>query len=315
MHINRQRRTLLRAFGFGLTAPLWPTGLAFADQPAAPGPLVVQAPPETAVAPGAAANSLRMFRLNPAEHRVTLGPDLEPFCLAFGPRAQRTLQMLWTSSLFGCTQPSEITDETVTGVTATPGCCDWLALIIDAQSPGALAAASAAARDLADRDIYLRFALILEDQGPPDPTQLTTLSDTLDGVVLLEHAPAHAAPAEVSAALVLEHFLLPPGLVGIDISDVRHMLRQGFGMHRALSAPCTASATTETLQGLVAGEPIAQAQVAMAWAAAGFDYRLEEYSAMYDALEALAPRAYRLAGMGISEEMDTQARNLLVLWG
>ena len=58
-------------------------------------------------------------------------------------------------------------------------------MIIDAADPQALTDAGAAAQQLAQQDIYLRFALVLEGDTPPETAALVPLNQALDGVILL----------------------------------------------------------------------------------------------------------------------------------
>ena len=179
--------------------------------------------------------------------------------------------------MFGDTGP--VASSNLDAVPALDG-CDWLALIIDAADPRALADAGAAAQQLAQQDIYLRFALVLEGEAPPETAALVPLNQALDGVILLGQAatdPVQAAAPEITAMALIEHFLIPSGLIGIDLADIRHMLRQGLGMHRAVGLSCLSSTLVKTLEQLASIEPLEQAQAAMVWLASGLDVKIDEF--------------------------------------
>ena len=287
-------------------------------------PAAPPVPPTSTLPPGA--GSARLFQLTP-------GPDYQLHdavhanCLAFGPRGQRVIELLVEAPVFGDTDPVAAQVPEAAGFDGS----DWLALIIDAADPQALADASAAAQHLAQQDIDLRFALVLEGETPPDPTALMTLNRALDGVVLL--GPPAAGPdqrvapwtsAPETAMTLLEHFLIPLGLIGIDLFDVRSMLRQGLGMHRAIGAHCQSSPETvfftpfglvETLNTIANDEPLAQAQAAMLWLAGGLDFRLDEFDATGATLADRAPAALKMFGIGISPQMEVGSRSLVLLYG
>ncbi|WP_200242048.1 hypothetical protein [Lamprobacter modestohalophilus] len=318
MTINLNRRRLLQACGLGVAAPflqpqtLSAIGLA-AD--ASPVPLQPVLPPSP-VAP-------RLFRLNPSRH-YQLHDDLHASCLAFGPRSQRVVDLLVDAPVFGDTGPVAAQALEAEGFDGW----DWLALIIDAADPQALADANAVAVRLERQDIYLRFALVLEDDTPPESAALVTLNQALDGVVLFGPAadgPVQRTAPEATAMALLEHFLIPCGLIGIDISDVRYMLRQGLGMHRAVGANCLSATEVafsspfglvETLNALATDEPLEQAQVAMVWLAGWMDVQIEEFDAVSNALvDLMMLDANTMVGMGVSPQMAEGQRNLVLLYG
>jgi hypothetical protein len=266
----------------------------------------------------------RLFRLYPSRN-YQLHDVLHANCLAFGPRSQRVVELLVEAPVFGDTGP--IAPQTSDAAAALDG-CEWLALIIDGADPQALADASAAAVQLEQQDIYLRFALVLEDDTPPELSALVTLNQALDGVVLFGPAadgPVQSTAPEATAMALLEHFLIPCGPIGTDLSDVRMMLRAGLGMHRAVGANCSSATEVafsspfglvETLNALATDEPLEQAQVSMVWLAGWMDVQIEEFDAVSNALvDLMMLDANTMVGMGVSPQMAEGQRNLVLLYG
>ncbi len=306
MNVNLRRRTLLQASGLGIAAPLlFPRTLAagLLTEDAQPARPQLMLPRES-----------RLFQLSPGLN-YQLHDDVHANCLAFGPRGQRVIELLVERPVFGDTAP--VAASVPDSAPALDG-CDWLALIIDAADPQALADAGAAAQQLAQQDIYLRFALVLEGETPPEPAALVPLNQALGGVILLGQAaadPVQAAAPEVTAMALIEHFLIPTGLIGMDLADIRTMLRQGLGMHRAIDLSCLSSTLVDTLEQLASIESLEQAQAAMVWLASGLDFRIDELDAVLTTLANRAPEATYMVGSGVVPSLADGNRNLVLVCG
>lgn len=260
----------------------------------------------------------QLFTLsNDLDYLLYGGDDDLPLCLAFGRRAQAIVQRLIDAPVFGYAGVSETAEVIPDHVIpeGISGRCDWIAFVIDGDDPHALSQADAAAQAISNKDIFLRFALVLEGEKPYELKDLLALNEALDGVVLIGKRSADSEPAEATATALLEYFLVPSGLVGTDIGDVRSVLRQGVGIHRAVSAYCTSQTLVATMNQLVSGEPIDQANAAMAWVGADSEFTLSDYDEVVTGLLHLAPDAYFMVSMGYAWEWTSQRTHLVLVWG
>jgi len=114
---------------------------------------------------------------------------------------------------------------------------------------------------------------------------------------------------------LLEHFLIPSGLIGIDLADIRHMLRQGLGMHRAVGLSCLSSTLVKTLEQLASIELLEQAQAAMVWLAFGLDVKIDELDAVFTTLANRASEATYMVGTGVVPSLADGNRNLVLIYG
>lgn len=311
-YLHMHRRLVLQAFAMGATLKV--TG-GLAGIVGEPGQLA-PAPPK--------AKTKDMFSM------MVTDPSTQSLaCLALGPEADAVIDALrvraraswdadshwsgWDIDCFrtGRDDPAGLDRWIETRLRP----CDCIALVIDATDPAARAQTPGWADRLAGlKEAFLRFALIVGDDGDPDAPWRATLHETTDGV--LDIAPQRGFLRAAAIATHVDGLLrLSSTIIGYDIADIHQVLKAGVMLRTGATIWNRESRRTGAFRRLWTQLDVGPAGGVLAWLHGGYDSSLSDFNWLCDQLgEHIPDSATALPVIYGHPEWPTGRRVLGLTW-